>query len=235
MPDFSRSTIIKRARNIDKILAQTYGPKAPVGRSDPTSELILTILSQNTNDKNRDQAYARLRQRFPSWRDIASARQSEIEKAIRIGGLSKIKSGRIKKILNQIAEESSDMTLSFLEKMSDREVWDYLISFTGVGPKTASCVLLFALGRHAMPVDTHVHRVGRRLGLIPEKMTAEEAHQWFLELNLPLNIYQLHINMIWHGRALCRPQRPKCPPCPLKRNCLYYRQNNTAKSPLKPS
>ncbi|OGC91045.1 MAG: hypothetical protein A2W25_08040 [candidate division Zixibacteria bacterium RBG_16_53_22] len=216
---------MRRARVIDKILAVKYGPKSLVRRSEPTSELICTILSQNTNDINRDKAFAGLRRRFPSWRDVAGARPNEIAKAIKVGGLSKIKSARIKNILSQIAEKSSDLTLSFLESMPDNEIWDYLISFKGVGPKTASCVLLFSLGRHAMPVDTHVHRVGRRLGLIPEKLNPEKAHHWFLQLNLPLNIYQLHINMIWHGRQLCRPRNPKCPPCPLKKMCLYYRQN----------
>ena len=229
MTKFTRTNIIKRTRTIDKILALKYGPKTLVTRSEPTSELIRTTLSQNTNDRNRDKAFDELRRRFPSWRDVAAASPNEIAKAIKIGGLSKIKSGRIRNILNQIGEESSDLTLSFLESMPDEEIWDYLISFKGVGPKTVSCVMLFALGRHAMPVDTHVHRVGRRLGLIPEKMNAEGAHRWFLQLNLPLNIYQLHINMIWHGRSLCRPRNPKCPPCPLKRHCLYFRANPARK------
>jgi endonuclease-3 len=224
MTAFTRAAIIRKARSIDKVLADAYGARIFRNKTDPTSELILTVLSQNTNDRNRDKAFAQLRKRFPSWADIAAGRPSEIARAIKIGGLSKIKSARIKKILNQIASSSSDYSLAFLEKMPDREIWDYLLSFDGVGPKTASCVLLFALGRRAMPVDTHVHRVGKRLGLIPEKYTAEQAHQWFLDLDLPLNIYQLHLNMISHGRKLCRPSNPKCPPCPLKRHCLYYRR-----------
>jgi endonuclease III len=230
MPRFSRKDIITRVKAIDKILARTYGPKRLRHKTDPTDELILTILSQNTNDKNRDQAYKELRRRFPTWRDVAAARSSAIASAIRIGGLSTMKSGRIKKILNQVAERSADMTLSFLEKMPDQEVWDYLTSFTGVGPKTASCVLLFALGRHAMPVDTHVFRVGKRLGLIPESLNVDRAHRWFLESNLPLNIYQLHINMIWHGRALCRPRNPRCTACPLKKYCLYYGKNAASRT-----
>jgi len=231
LTDYSRGNIIKRAQAIDGILAETYGYKSLKRKSDPTSELILTILSQNTNDKNRDKAYAELKRRFPTWRDIASAKPSDIAKAIKIGGLSKVKSVRIKNTLNQIAERSSDMTLSFLETMSEKEIWDYLISFKGVGPKTASCVLLFSLGRHVMPVDTHVHRVGRRLALIPDKMTAEQSHIWFLELDMPVNVYQLHLNMISHGRTLCRPQRPKCPQCALKKRCTYYRNDKDAPIP----
>jgi endonuclease-3 len=222
--NYPRAKIIKKARSIDKLLVEVYGLKLSRKKTDPTSELILTILSQNTNDRNRDKAYAELRRKFPTWRDVAGARQQEIARAIKIGGLSKIKSERIKKILKEIAAKSADYDLSFLQGLPDNEVWDYLMSFKGVGPKTAACVMIFALGRKTMPVDTHVHRVGRRLGLIPPQMSPEQAHKWFLDLNLPLNIYQLHINMIWHGRALCRPRSPKCPECNLKRNCLFYRE-----------
>jgi endonuclease III len=220
-----RSKIIQRATGIDRILAKTYGAKIQHHRTDPTSELILTILSQNTNDTNRDRAYKSLKSRFPEWSDIAAARLSQIAKAIEIGGLSRIKAKRLKTILNQIAGKSADYTLPFLETMSDQQVWDYLISFDGVGPKTVACVLLFSLGRNTMPVDTHVLRVGTRLGLIPDKYNAEKAHRWFLDLNLPLNMYQLHLNLIAHGRTLCRPRNPRCAECPLKRYCLYYRQH----------
>jgi endonuclease-3 len=225
----SRSKLIHKAKIIDLILAKTYGTKVQHRHTDPTSELILTVLSQNTNDTNRDRAYKTLKARFPTWADIAAARPSQIARAIEIGGLSEIKSKRIKKILAQIGERSSDYSLSFLEKMSDQEIWDYLMSFVGVGPKTAACVLLFSLGRSTMPVDTHVHRVGQRLGLIPEGYSAEKAHEWFLNLDLPLNVYQLHLNLIAHGRTLCRPRNPKCPECPLTRYCLYYRKFSTKK------
>ncbi len=220
----TKSQLLQRANAIDRILAKTYGAKIQNRRTDPTSELILTILSQNTNDTNRDRAFNSLRERFPTWDDIASANSSQIAKAIETGGLSSIKSKRIKKILSQIAQRSSDYSLSFLDKMNDQEVWDYLISFDGVGPKTVSCVLLFSLGRNIMPVDTHVHRVGQRLGLIPDDFTAEKAHQYFIEMNLPFGMYQLHLNLIAHGRALCRPRNPGCDRCPLKRYCLYYKK-----------
>jgi endonuclease III len=221
---FSQSKLLQRATAIDRILAETYGVKIQHCHTDPTSELILTILSQNTNDTNRDRAFKTLKERFPTWADIASASSLNIAKAIEVGGLSTIKSKRIKKILSQISERSPDFTLSFLDKMTDQEVRDYLSSFVGVGPKTVACVMLFSLGRNIMPVDTHVHRVGQRLGLIPDGFTAEKAHQLFLDLKLPLNLYQMHLNLIAHGRTLCRPRNPKCSECPLKRYCLYYKK-----------
>jgi endonuclease III len=227
-----RSRLTLRATTIDRILAKTYGAKMQHIHTDPTSELILTILSQNTNDINRDRAYDSLKSRFPNWSDIASARTSQIAKAIEVGGLSATKSKRIKKILSQIAERSPDYTLSFLEAMNDQQVWEYLISFNGVGPKTAACVLLFSLGRNTMPVDTHVLRVGTRLDLIPGNYNAEKAHRWFRDLNLPLNMYQLHLNLIAHGRALCRPRNPKCIECPLTRHCLYYKKMSSNKRGL---
>jgi len=220
----SKSILQKNSLVIDTILAKTYGAKKQTKKTDPLSELILTVLSQNTNDRNRDRAYDALRKRFPTWSAVANAKPSQIAREIKVGGLAAIKSRRIKKILFQIAGHTPDYSLKFLAKMSDQEVWDYLISFDGVGPKTASCVLLFALGRHAMPVDTHVHRVGQRLGFIPENLSAEKAHPWFLELELPVDMYQFHLNLIQHGRSLCRPRNPKCEACPLTKFCLYYSQ-----------
>jgi endonuclease III len=225
MPTLPRSKLLQRAQAIDRLLVQCYGTKSQHLHTDPTSELILTILSQNTNDINRNRAYENLKRQFPTWADVVAGKPSQIAKAIEIGGLSAIKSKRIKTILAQIGERSSDYSLSFLEKMTDHDIWEYLMSFVGVGPKTAACVLLFSLGRNTMPVDTHVHRVGQRLGLIPYSSSAEKAHRWFLDLNLPINLYQLHLNMIAHGRTLCRPTNPKCSHCPLKRYCLYYKKS----------
>ena len=212
----------KKASKIDKELAGLYGEKKQTAKSEPTAELILTILSQNTNDTNRDRAYTELRRQFPKWKDVAQAKQTVLARAIKVGGLADTKAGRIIKILRQIKFKSDNYELGFLNEMSDEEVWLYLTSFDGVGPKTASCVLLFALGRKAMPVDTHVHRVGQRLGLIPDNFNAEKAHPWFLELNLPVDMYQFHLNLIQHGRTACRPRNPKCETCPLKKICLYY-------------
>jgi endonuclease-3 len=219
----SRKRITARAGIVDRILEANYGEKKQTEFLNPTEELILTVLSQNTNDKNRDRAYRSLRRKFPRWGDIASARPSAVAEAIRPGGLANIKSARIIRILKQINSRSSGYSLAFLKRMADREVWEYLMGFEGVGPKTASCVMMFSLGRRTMPVDTHVHRVGRRLGLIPDGYSAEKAHEWFMDLNLPVDVYQLHMNMIAHGRTLCRPRNPVCQECPLTRQCLYYR------------
>jgi endonuclease III len=220
----------KKSIRVDKILVGLYGAKSQTVRTDPTSELILTVLSQNTNDVNRDRAYHTLREHFPNWADVAKAKPGALAKAIKVGGLAAIKSKRIIKILTQIESRSTDYSLSFLNDMPDKEIWDYLISFDGVGPKTASCVMLFALGRKVMPVDTHVHRVGKRLGIIPENYSAEKAHPWFLELELALDMYQFHLNLIQHGRAICRPRNPKCDACPLIRLCLYYQAMSDSSS-----
>jgi endonuclease-3 len=217
------SSIVRKAKRIDEILADMYGAKKQTKLRDPTEELILTVLSQNTNDINRDRAFTSLRKRFPDWNDVAEANPSAIARTIKVGGLANIKSKRIIKILRQIGERSADYSIGFLERMSDRDAWDYLMEFDGVGPKTASCVLLFSLGRRAMPVDTHVHRVSVRLGLIPDGYTAENAHEWYRELALPVDIYQFHINMIQHGRTICRPQKPKCEKCPLRKHCMYFK------------
>ncbi len=217
------SSIVKKAKRIDEILADTYGAKKQAKFRNPTEELILTVLSQNTNDTNRDRAFASLKKKYPGWRDVAGARPAGIARAIKAGGLANVKSKRIIKILKQIGEKSADYSLWFLKKMSDQDAWDYLMEFEGVGPKTASCVMLFSLGRKAMPVDTHVHRVSARLGLIPDGCTAEGAHDWYEELALPVGIYQFHINMVQHGRTTCRPQKPKCEKCPLRRHCIYFR------------
>ncbi len=218
-----KSSIVRKAKRIDGILADRYGARRQAKLRDPTEELIVTILSQNTNDTNRDRAFASLKKKFPAWSDIVKASPSAIARTIKTGGLANIKSKRIIKILRQIGERSPDYSLSFLKKMSDQEAWGYLMEFEGVGPKTASCVFLFSLGRNTMPVDTHVHRVSARLGLIPDGYTAEEAHEWYSELALPVDIYRFHINMIQHGRTICRPQKPKCEKCPLRRHCLYFK------------
>jgi endonuclease-3 len=218
----TRSAIKKKAVLIDRVLVDDYGLKKQTRRTDPTAELILTVLSQNTNDINRDRAFQSLKARFPSWRDVAFARKAAVAASIRVGGLANIKSRRIIRMLQQIASRSSDYSLSFLNEMSDKEALDFLLDLDGVGPKTAACVLLFSLGRKAMPVDTHVHRVGIRLGLIPGGLSAEDAHQWFMDLDLQVDVHQLHLNMIQHGRMLCRPRNPKCGICPLKKLCLYY-------------
>ena len=220
-----RSALLKKTVIVDKKLTEMYGEKKQLEFRDPTEELILTILSQNTNDINRDRAFVSLTTRFSSWEGIADARSSSIAGAIKVGGLANIKSKRIKKILRQIGEKSKAYSISFIKKMSDNEAWEYLMSFEGVGPKTAACVMLFSLGRDFMPVDTHVHRVTKRLGLIPDNLNADKAHDWYWEMKPPVSFYRFHLNLIEHGRTLCRPAKPKCPECSLKRECLYFNEN----------
>jgi len=181
---------------------------------DPLSEMIFTILSQNTTDINRDRAYGRLKSRFPRWRDVLEADREEVEEAIRVGGLGRQKSTRIQEILRTIDRRRGGLDMGYLADMDIDEAKDELLSFTGVGRKTAAIVLLFSLGRPAFPVDTHVHRVGTRLGLIPEKMSADAAHDVMERLVPPGHYFDFHINLIRLGRTVCGPRRMECPACP---------------------
>jgi endonuclease-3 len=182
---------------------------------------MLTILSQNTSDTNRDRAYESLRERFRDWEEVRLAARSEVEEAIRSAGLWKQKARTLQEALDAIHAEQGDLDLSHLHRMSDAEVIEYLTRFRGVGVKTAACVLCFAMGRPYMPVDTHVHRVTRRLGLIPADITADQAH-WLLnhDSSVPAELrFSFHIQLIRHGRAVCRASRPACRSCVLEGLC----------------
>ncbi len=220
-----RRALTRKVLIVDKILAEMYGEKKQERFMEPTDELILTVLSQNTNDINRDRAFTALREKFPTWQDAAGASTTSIASAIKIGGLANIKSKRIKKILKQIGEKSDDYTISFIKKMPDEKAWEYLVAFDGVGPKTASCVMMFSLGKDTMPVDTHVHRLSKRLGLIANSVNADQAHDWYREMSFPVSAYQFHLNLIQHGRTLCRAKSPQCFECRLKKQCSYYNEN----------
>ncbi|MCS6858980.1 MAG: hypothetical protein NZT92_01515, partial [Abditibacteriales bacterium] len=194
-------------RKIDALLADTYGKKVNRHREDPLEELIITILSQHTNDSNRDRAYRTLRQRFPTWEDVRTARVADIADAIRCGGLANQKAARIKDILNQIKQERGELNLDFLHDISVEEAEAFLRRFNGVGPKTVACVLLFACRKPLFPIDTHIDRILRRLGWIDAKMTTEAAHA-FMRPRVPDEMkYQLHVNLIRHGRETCKAQR----------------------------
>ncbi len=219
---------------IYKLLLQTYGePKhEPM---DAVSTLVCTILSQNTNDANRDRAYNALRARFPIWEQVRDAPARQVVKAIRPSGLANQKGPRIQQVLRSITEEcrqrspqpgeaEPELNIDFLAKMPVPEAKQWLTSLNGVGPKTAAIVLLFSLNRPAFPVDTHVHRVTTRLGLIPQDTTAEKAHDILESLVPPEWYYSFHLNLIAHGRAICKAQRPLCEICPLKKYCDYYQQ-----------
>ena len=179
-----------------------------------------TILSQNTNDVNRDVAFARLRERFPTWEAVRDAPLDDVEEAIRPGGLAPQKAPRIQDALRELDD---DLDLSWLEKAPRGEALAFLTSLPGVGRKTAACVLIFSYGRPEIPVDTHVYRVGGRLGLFPANASLERAHDEMRAITDPEDAYELHINLIRHGRAVCRP-RPRCEECALRRMCPYYRR-----------
>jgi endonuclease-3 len=190
-----------------------------VSRKSPLDELILTILSQHTNDKNRDRAWVRLKGANQSWSEIASLPVREIENRIKVGGLARQKSRRILSILRTIETDRGSIDLDFLGDLSEEEVRRYLLNFPGVGPKTVSCVLLFSLGMPAFPVDTHIHRLAIRLGLITGSTPPTKAHQ-VLGAMIPTNMYlTLHLNLIAHGRKVCRAQSPLCDRCVLDDIC----------------
>jgi endonuclease-3 len=194
---------------------------APHGH--PIAELILTVLSQSTNDRNRDVAYLRLRARMPSWEQVRDAPLAGVEEAIRPGGISKVKSARIQAILRAITEEPRDvgeeLSLDWLPRVPLAEARDYLVALPGVGRKTAACVLLFAYGLRDVPVDTHVSRVGGRLALLREGAPFEELHDEMLALTPPGGELELHVNLLRHGRRTCHARRPACRECALARMC----------------
>jgi endonuclease-3 len=183
---------------------------------DPLAELVLTVLSQSTNDRNRDVAFLRLRERWPSWGAVRDAPVAEIEEAIRPGGISKVKSARIKAILEAIGE---DLDLSWMASAPIAESQAYLCALPGVGRKTAACVLLFAYGLRDVPVDTHVSRVGMRLRLLRPGAPFEELHDELLAITPPGAELELHVNLLRHGRRTCHAQRPACGACALARMC----------------
>jgi endonuclease-3 len=207
----------RRLRQITDRLAKEYGRPTLRPHRAPIDELVLTVLSQNTNDRNRDVAYFRLRERFPSWDAVREAPVEEIEDAIRKGGLAPTKSGRIKQILEAIGEDD----LLWLEHAPLDEARAYLCSLPGVGRKTAACVLLFSFGRPDVPVDTHVYRVGGRLGLWPEKAPLDKAHDELARLcgDDGEFAYETHVLLIRHGRRTCVARAPRCAECPLRRMC----------------
>ena len=202
-----------------ELLDAEYGtlPWRPHG--DPIAELVLTLLSQNTSDTNSGRAFIRLLDAFPDWPSLLDADVKAIERAIQPGGLAPTKAPRLQAMLREIRARRGSLDLSFLKKMPLDDAREWLRSLPGVGPKTAACVLLFALGRPALPVDTHVHRVALRLGLVPEKTSAENAHVLLEAMLAPEQVYPFHIQLIKHGRRTCTAQRPKCPQCPLRKGC----------------
>jgi len=209
-----------RLREISRRLARRFGKPDPCGHeTSPVHNLVLTILSQNTNDANRDRAFASLRERFPTIPRLAAAKPAELEEAIRVGGLAKTKAAAILAALSRLKGERGGYTLDFLRSMPLEDARAYLTSFPGVGVKTANILLLFSLGFPAFPVDTHILRVTKRLGLVPAKATLAQA-ALRLEPHVPEGApVPLHLNLIRLGREVCRPRNPLCPACPLLPLC----------------
>ena len=224
-----------RVVRIRERLRAVYGIPLMRPHGDPIAELVLTVLSQSTNDRNRDVAYLRLRERFASWEQVRDAPLAQVEEAIRPGGISKVKSARIQAILRAIDERPPDQRLArasdrlsldtpssaldWLARATVAEGRDYLVSLPGVGRKTAACVLLFAYGLRDVPVDTHVSRVGVRLGLLRAGAPFEELHDQMLALTPPGQELELHVNLLRHGRRTCHARSPACGECALARMC----------------
>ncbi len=209
----------RRVRAILARLQKRYGELVPPRAVDPLDELILTVLSQHTSDLNAERAFASLRRAFPDWARVVEAQPGAVADAIRSGGLADTKAPRIQAVLEEVRLREGRFDLSRLRTMSDDEVRSYLTSLPGIGPKTAAVVLSFALGRDAIPVDTHVHRVATRLGLVPPKASAERADRLLHDLVPDGLRTPLHVGLIRLGREICKAPTPRCRLCPLKDLC----------------
>jgi endonuclease-3 len=207
---------------IHTLLAEEYGQPTWRQHLPPIDELVNTILSQNTSDINRDKAYEALIGRYPTWQAVMDAPEEAVIDTIRPAGLANQKGPRIQKALGQVQEKSGELSLDFLSELPLEEAKQWLTSIKGVGPKTAAIVLLFAFGMPAFPVDTHVHRVSGRLGLIGPKVTADKAHEILENIGYPGTYYAFHLNVIRHGREICKARKPKCEQCVLRDCCNYY-------------
>jgi endonuclease III len=210
----------RRVRAIRDRLREMYGQPVNEPHGHPIAELVKTVLSQATNDRNRDRSFAALRERYPSWEEVRDAPVGELEETIRAGGLSRQKAPRIQAILERLGEPPN---LDWTAPPTPREEsLDFLLSLPGVGRKTAACVLIFTWGIPEIPVDVHIYRVGGRLGLFHPGASFERAHDEMLAIVDPEDAYELHMNLIRHGREVCRP-KPRCGECELRRMCPWYR------------
>ena len=207
-------------RAIRDRLRELYGRPVNHPHGHPIAELIKTVLSQHTSDRNRDRAFAALRERFPTWEEVRDAPVDELEAAIRPGGLGKQKAPRIQQILVRLGDPPD---LDWTETAPREESMEFLLGLPGVGRKTSACVLIFTWGIPEIPVDVHIHRVGGRLGLFPPDASFDRAHDEMLAVVDPEDAYEFHVNLIRHGREVCRPT-PRCSVCRLRRMCPFYRE-----------
>ncbi len=215
-----------KAFQIQRTLLDKYGP--PVWRNplSPLEELVSTILSQNTNDVNRDRAFDGLVKSFPDWESVRDAPQDKVIEAIRSAGLANQKGPRIQQVLSQITKECGELSIDFLRDMPVEDARAWLMKFKGVGPKTAAIVLLFSLDLYAFPVDTHVYRVSGRLGLLLKKMSVDAAHTHLEHVFSERHYYDVHLNIIRLGREVCHARKPECLKCPLRQHCCYWKGQN---------
>ena len=200
-------------RAVQRRLRKAQGPFEEKPRLPILDELVVTVLSQHTSDINRDRAFTRLKERFPTWDQVLTAPVEEVADAIRPGGIAEVKSRRIQEILREIETRQGSLDLDHLTGLSDEQVESYLCSLPGVGPKTAACVLVFSMGRAAFPIDTHVHRIVKRLGWVADNASAERVHRELTPKVPPDIRYDLHVAFIEHGRKICKPRLPRCTDC----------------------
>jgi endonuclease-3 len=220
------TTDVTRLHAVLKKLERVYGSPRWHPNYDPLGELVATILSQNTSDVNSDRAYAALRAAYPTWDDVLRASPDDLADVIRSGGLAALKSRRIQAVLHTVKTRHGHLRLDFLMEMPMPAARAFLAEFAGVGPKTIACVLLFACGHPAFPVDTHIHRVTTRLGLLPTGCTAERAHAMLEPLIPQAQVYHAHVNLIRHGRTVCKARLPDCQQCCLRALCPYPQQSS---------
>jgi endonuclease-3 len=216
------------ALEVFRLLRQKYGDPSWRTSLPILDELVSTILSQNTNDINRDRAFSRLKKRFDAWEKVRDAQEEQVIEAIRPAGLANQKGPRIQDILQEITAERGSLDLEFLRTIPDSEALEWLKKFKGVGPKTASIVLLFSLDKPAFPVDTHIFRVTGRVGLRPSNMSADKAHIYLAEIFPPRTYKAAHLNIIRLGREVCHPRQPECEVCVLQSLCDYYQKSQVS-------
>lgn len=212
----------EKVKEIDEILERELGVPEHRGDRKPLDTLVNTILSQNTNDTNRDRAYRTLRERFPTWEDVLAADAEEIADAIRVGGLANQKSVRIKNVLAWIKDTYGELNIDFVCDMEPAEVIEMFLKLKGIGLKTINVMLMFACGVDVFPVDTHILRISKRLALVPDNASADKAHEIMGQLCPKGKAFPLHINLIRFGRAVCHARKPECGGCPLIEHCVAW-------------
>lgn len=213
----------EQIQGIIRALEKAYGSPERIPLGDVLDALIMTILSQNTSDSNRDRAFTRLKEAFPTWEEASRGGVRGVEQAIRPGGLARVKARRIVQLLEDLKATNGAPTLEWLRRLPPQEAERALLTIPGVGKKTARCVLLFELGHPAFPVDTHILRVAKRVGWLEERATADRAHEVLAGMIPPEAMHALHMNMIHLGRTVCRPRGPRCESCPIREECRYAR------------